>query len=148
VSEGRVMTGSEYFQAYKAEALATLARVADNAPEAPSEALAQLFDDTIATMEQLDNLACVPVDGLKNLALSRVRDELLRARLRAQGRLVCVGSDGCERPASPVALDTATVNLCDECAEHWRDNLRRFNPECDEDTTPPTGAQMALEMSE
>lgn len=148
MSEGRVMTGGERFQAHKAEALTTLQRVADNAPEAPSEALAQLFDDTIATIEQLDKLACVPADGLKSLALSSVRSELLRARLRAQGRLVCVGSDGCEHPASPVVLGTATVNLCEECAEHWRDNLRRFNPECDEDTTPPTGAQMALEMSE
>lgn len=135
-------------EALTTTALVTLRRVADNAPEAPSEALAQLFDDTIATIEQLDKLACVPADGLKSLALSSVRSELLRARLREQGRPVCVGSLTCDAPATPVTLGTATVHLCEECAEHWRDNLRRFNPECDEDTTPPTGAQMALEMTE
>lgn len=134
--------------AYKAEALATLARVAEGAPLASCEALAQLFADTIATMVQLEKLGCESWDGLKIMAWSSAKSELLRARLRAQGRPVCVGSATCAAPASPVTLGTATVNLCEECAEHWRDNLRRFNPECDEDTTPPTGAQMALEMSE
>lgn len=148
MSESRMMTGGEYFQARKAEALATLQRVADNAPEAPSESLAQLFADMIATMVQLDELAGEPWDGLKDLAWSMAKSELLRARLREQGRPVCVGSFACDAPATPVALGTAIAHLCEECAEHWRDNLRRFNPECDEDTTPPVGAQMALEMTE
>lgn len=148
MNEGRLMTGGEYFQARKAEALATLQRVADNAPEAPSEELGRLFADTIAVLVQLDELAGESWEGLKSAAWSSTKSELLRARLRAQGRPVCVGSLTCAAPATPVALGTATVNLCEECAEHWRDNLRRFNPECDEDTTPPTGAQMALEMSE
>lgn len=140
-------SSNERFATLKAEALATLARV-EGAPLASCEALAQLFADTIATMVQLEELGCESWDGLKLLAWSSTKSELLRARLRAQGRPVCVGSATCAAPASPVTLGTATVNLCEECAEHWRDNLRRFNPECDEDTTPPTGAQMALEMSE
>lgn len=148
MNEGRLMTGDERFQAHKAEALATLQRVADNAPEAPSEELGRLFADTIATMVQLEELAGESWEGLKSAAWSSTKSELLRARLRAQGRPVCVGSATCDAPASPVAFGSATVNFCEECAEHWRDNLRRFNPECDEDTTPPTGAQMALEMSE
>lgn len=149
MSEGRLMTGGEYFQARKAEALATLQRVADNAPEATSEELRRLFDDTIATMVQLEELAGESWEGLKSAAWSSTKSELLRARLREQGRPVCVGSFACDAPASPVVLGSATVNFCEECAEHWRDNLARFNPSSDEDyLPPPTDAQMALEMSE